>query len=274
MVSLLFGPSRFRSSGAQTPPKGLGPAQSVLERNVLSYRRMWIIIASGFFDPVFYLFGLGVGLGALIGDVEYGGQMVSYATFVAPGLVASSAMNGAVFDSTFNFYYKLKYAKTFDAMLATPLRLGDIVVGEVAWSMVRGGVYAVAFLLITVVFGYVQSWWAVLVLPVSLLIGVAFAALGSAITTFMRSWHDFDYVQLVLQPLFLASTTFYALDVYPDWSHPLVRLTPLYHAVTLCRSLMLGNVAWVDLGHVAYLVAMLVIGVLVVKRRLARLLLS
>jgi len=250
------------------------PAQSVVERNILSYRRMWIIIVSGFFDPIFYLFGLGVGLGALIGDVEYGGEMVSYATFVAPGLVASSAMNGAVFDSTFNFYYKLKYAKTFDAMLSTPLRLGDIVVGEIAWSMVRGSIYAVAFLLVTLVFGFVQSWWAVLIIPVSLLIGVSFAALGSAITTFMRSWHDFDYVQLVLQPLFLASTTFYALDVYPEWSHWLVRATPLYHAVTLCRSLMLGNVGVADLGHVANLFVMLLIGVFVVKRRLARLLLS
>lgn len=252
----------------------LRPSQSVVERNVLSYRRMWIIIVSGFFDPIFYLFGLGVGLGALIGDVEFDGRMVEYATFVAPGLVASSAMNGAIFDSTFNFYYKLKYAKTFDAMLATPLRLGDVVVGEVGWSMVRGSVYAVGFLLVTLVFGMVESWWAVLVVPVSLLIGIAFAAVGSAITTHMRSWHDFDYVQLVLQPLFLASTTFYALDVYPDWSHPLVRLTPLYHGVTLCRSLMLGAPGWVDLGHVAYLVAMVAVGVLVVRRRMARLLLS
>jgi lipooligosaccharide transport system permease protein len=252
----------------------LRPSASVVERNILSYRRVWIIIASGFFDPVFYLFGLGVGIGALVGDVEFDGRLVEYSTYVAPGLVASSAMNGAIFDATFNFYYKLKYAKTFDAMLATPLRLGDIVVGEIGWSMVRGSVYAVGFLLITVIFGMVESWWAVLVIPVSLLIGVAFAALGSAVTTFMRSWHDFDYVQLVLQPLFLASTTFYALDVYPSWSHPIVRLTPLYHGVTLCRSLMLGSPGWVDLGHVAYLVAMLAGGVLLVRRRLARLLLS
>ena len=108
----------------------LGPSRAVIERNILSYRRMWLIIASGFVEPVFYLFGLGVGVGALIGDVEFEGRLVEYATFVAPGLVASSVMNGAIFDSTFNFYYKLKYAKTFDAMLTTPLRLGDIVVGD------------------------------------------------------------------------------------------------------------------------------------------------
>lgn len=252
----------------------LRPSQAVIERNILSYRRMWVIIASGFFEPLFYLLGLGVGIGALVGDVEYNGRMVEYATFVAPGLVASSAMNGAIFDSTYNFYFKLKYAKTFDAMLATPLRLGDIVVGEIGWSMVRGSVYAVAFLLVTVALGMVESWWAILVIPVSLLIGVAFAAIGSAITTYMRNWHDFDYVQLVLQPLFLASTTFYALDVYPEWSHPLVRATPLYHGVTLCRSLMLGTPSWGDLGHVAYLIGVLLIGVVVVRNRLARLLLS
>ncbi len=250
------------------------PARSVVERNVLSYRRMWIIIAAGFFDPVFYLLGLGFGLGALIGDVEYAGRSVEYASFVAPGLVASSAMNGAVFDATFNFYYKLKYAKTFDSMLATPLRLGDIVVGEIGWSMVRAAVYAVAFLGITVAFGLVESWWALAVIPVSLLIGVSFAAVGTALTTFMRSWHDFDYIQLVLQPLFLASTTFYALDVYPAWAHPLVRLSPLYHGVTLCRSLMLGHIGIVDLGHVAYLVALLAIGVVLVRHRLERLLLG
>lgn len=250
------------------------PARSVVERNVLSYRRLWIVIASGFVDPVFYLFGLGLGLGALIGDVDYAGRSVDYASFVAPGLVASSAMNGAVFDATFNFYFKLKYAKTFDVMLATPLRLGDIVLGEIAWSMVRAGVYAVAFLLITVAFGLVHSWWALAIVPVSLLIGVAFAAVGTALTTFMRSWHDFDYIQLVLQPMFLASTTFYALDVYPDWSRSIVRATPLYHGVTLCRSLMLGNVTVDDLGHVIYLTGLLALGVVIVHRRLERLLLS
>lgn len=250
------------------------PARSVVERNILSYRRLWVVLVAGFFEPVFYLLGLGVGLGALIDGVEFAGRTVDYAVFVAPGLVASSAMNGAVYDVTYNFYYKLRYAKTFDAMLATPLRLSDVVIGEITWAMMRGGVYSAAFLGVAVALGLVESWWAVLALPASLLIGVAFAALGSAITTFMRSWHDFDYVQLVLQPLFLASTTFYALDVYPSWAHPLVQLTPLYHGVSLCRALMLGAVEWSHLGHVVYLVAMTAVGVLLVRKRLGRLLLS
>ena len=243
-------------------------ARSVVERNVLSYRRIWIVIVSGFVEPVFYLLGLGVGLGALVGGVEFDGRSVEYAEYVAPGLVAASAMNGAVFDATFNFYYKLKYAKTFDAMLVTPLSLRDIVVGEVAWSMVRGGLYAVAFLLIALALGLVQSWWAVLAIPTALVIGVAFAAIGTAATTYMRSWHDFDYIQLVVQPLFLASTTFYALDVYPTWSQPLVQATPLYHGVSLCRTFMLGSPGLGALGHVVYLLGIAVFGMWLVRRRL------
>ncbi len=250
------------------------PSRSVVERNILSYRRIWVIIVSGFFEPVFYLFGLGVGLGELVGAVEVNGVAVDYAVFVAPGLVASSAMNGAIFDSTFNFFYKLKHAKTFDAMLATPLRLGDIVVGEIGWSMVRGSLYAGAFLLVTVALGLVQSWWAILAFPASLLIGLGFSAVGIAITSYMRSWHDFEYVQLVLAALFLASTTFYALDVYPDWAHPLVQLTPLYHGVSLVRSLMLGSPSFSDLGHVGYLVGMTLLGAWAAKRRLSSLLQS
>ncbi len=253
---------------------GVLPARAVFERNYLSYRRLWIVIVAGFFEPIFYLLGLGVGLGTLVGDVEYNGRLVEYAVFVAPGLVASSAMNGAVFDSTFNFYYKLKYARTFDSMLASPLRLQDIVLGEISWAMFRGTLYAAAFLLVTVALGLVSSWWAILVLPASLLIGVGFSAIGTALTSYMRSWHDFDYVQLVLQPLFLASTTFYAIDVYPRWAHPIVQLTPLYHGVALCRSLMLGTPNVGDLGHVAYLVAMTLLGGWLAKRRLAVLLQS
>ncbi len=252
----------------------LVPARHVIERSILSYRQLWVILVAGFAEPVFYLFGLGIGLGQLIGDVEYAGRAVEYSTYVAPGLVASSAMNGAIYDATFNFYYKLKHAKTFDAMLATPLRISDVVLGEVGWAMIRGFVYATAFVLITVVLGLVQSWWALLAVPAALLIGMAFAAVGIAVSSYLRSWNDFDYLQLVLQPLFLASTTFYALDVYPEWSHPIVQATPLYHGVTLCRALMLGNVGLGVLWHVLYLLGFTLVGVLAARRRLVHLLMA
>ncbi len=249
-------------------------AGHVFERNVLSYRRLWIIFVAGFVEPVFYLFGLGVGLGALIGDVEIDGRSVEYAAFVAPGLIAASAMNGAVFDATFNFFYKLKYAKTFEAMLTTPLRLVDIVIGETTWAMFRSLVYAAAFLGVAASLGLIESWWAILTIPVALLIGSAFASAGAALTSYMRSWHDFDYIQLVLQPLFLASTTFYPLTVYPGWARPIVQATPLYHGVSLCRNLALGAPGLADLGHLAYLVVMTVIASALARRRLDSLLLN
>ncbi len=250
------------------------PARHVFERNVLSYRRLWLVFVAGFIEPVFYLLGLGVGLGQLVGQVEVDGMSVEYAAYVAPGLIASSAMNAAVFDSTFNFFYKLKYAKTFDAMLVTPLRLGDVVSGEVAWSMTRSGIYAAIFLGIATILGLVESWWALLTIPAALLIGIAFSAVGTALTSFMRSWHDFDYIQLGLQPLFLASTTFFPLSVYPGWAEPLVQATPLYHGVTLCRNLAFGAQGWGDLWHVGYFVAMAALGVAFTKGRLRTLLMD
>lgn len=249
-------------------------ALRVVERNGLSYRRLWLILAAGLFEPVFYLLGLGVGLGQLVGEVEVGGQTVRYAAFVAPGLLASSAMNGALFDATYNFFYKLKYGKVFDAMLVTPLSMGDVVVGEITWAMLRGGFYATVFLGVMLGLGLVSSWWAVLAVPAALVIGLTFAAVGSTVTSFVRAWQDFELVQLVVQPLFLLSTTFFPLSVYPAWAHPLVAATPLFHGVQLIRHLTLGTVGWGDLGHLGYLLVVGAAAALVTRRRLHRLLLS
>ena len=123
-----------------------GAGQRLVERNVYVYRRTWMIIVSGFFEPVFYLVSIRLGLGALVGDVQVGGQTVSYAEFVAPALLATSAMNGALYDSTMNVFYKLKYARVYDAVLATPMGVGDVAVGEIGWALLRGAIYATGFL--------------------------------------------------------------------------------------------------------------------------------
>jgi lipooligosaccharide transport system permease protein len=256
-------------------PAGAGMARMLVERNLRAFRRGWIAIVSGFFEPVLYLFALGVGIGALVGDVPFGaGDPVPYATFVAPALLASSAMNGAVFDATFNIFFKLKYAKLYDSVLATPLGPRDVAVGEISWALLRGVVYSVAFFVVALVAGVVSSWWAVLALPAASLIGFAFAAVGMAATTFMRSWLDFDYVQLAVLPMFLFSATFYPLSTYPDGLQWVVQATPLYHGVQLVRHLMLGQLELGLLWHVAYLLAMGLVGVVVASRRLERLLLS
>jgi lipooligosaccharide transport system permease protein len=248
---------------------------TLIERNLMVYRRLWIIIFSGFFEPVFYLFSIGVGIGALVGTVTTAGQAIDYTVFVAPALLAASAMNGAIYDATFNIYFKLKFAKVYDAVLATPLGPGDVALGEIAWAQLRGTIYSAAFLVVMLAMGLVESWWALLALPATVLIGFAFGAVGMATTTFMRSWQDFEYVQLAILPMFLFSTTFYPLDVYPAGLRVVVQLTPLYHGIELLRALTTGvGVGWGLLGHAAYFVAMAAIGVVVSARRLQRLLLK
>ena len=256
-------------------PAGAGMARTLVERNIRAFRHGWITLVSGFFEPVFYLFALGVGIGALVGDITLAdGSQVPYAVFVAPALLASSAMNGAVYDSTFNIFFKLKYAKLYDSVLATPLGPRDVAVGEISWALLRGLIYSVAFFVVALVAGVVTSWWALLALPAASLIGFAFAAVGMACTTFMRSWQDFDYVQLAVLPMFLFSATFYPLSTYPDSLQWVVRATPLFHGVQLVRDLMLGQLDGGLAWHVAYLVAMGLAGVVVASRRLEKLLLS
>ncbi|WP_240312533.1 ABC transporter permease [Janibacter anophelis] len=254
---------------------GLAMWRSVVERNVVSFRRQWSAFVTGFAEPVFYLFSLGIGVGSLVPlVVTDGGSEVSYAAFVAPAMLASSAMNGAIMDSTFNVFFKLKYARIYDAMLATPLGPRDIAVGEVAWSLIRGGIYALVFYLVALAVGVVESWWSLLAVPAAVFIGLAFSAVGMFATTFMRSWVDFDWIMLVIQPLFLLSATFFPLGTYPGWAQPIVMATPLYHGVALERGLMLGEVGWGLLWHVGYLVVLGVVGIWATSRRIETLLRS
>ncbi|WP_240645771.1 ABC transporter permease [Georgenia sp. SYP-B2076] len=255
-------------------PAGAGMARVLVERNVIAFRRAWLLLVSGFAEPVFYLFSLGIGVGALVRTVTTdSGAVVPYATFVAPALLASSAMNGAVM-STFNVFFKLKYAHLYDSVLATPLGPRDVAVGEVAWSLSRGTIYSAAFLLVAAAAGMVGSWWAVLALPAAVLIGFAFSAVGMFAMTYMRSWVDLDLVTLAIQPLFLFSATFFPLAAYPVSLQVLVQVTPLYHGVALERALMLGDVGPALLVHVAYLALLGLAGVVGAARRIERLLLS
>jgi len=247
-------------------------AARVVERNVLAYRRMWFVFLTGFAEPVLFLLSIGVGVGGLVGDLQVGGHTVSYDEFVAPGLLAMSAMSGALLDATFNFFVKYKYTKVYDAVLATPIGTGDLAVGEVVWSLLRGAIYSTFFLLTMLVFGLVSSWWAVLAAPVAVLIGFAFAGAGLAATTWMRSFLDFDYVNLAIVPLFLFSATFFPLSRYPAGLEAIIRVTPLYQGVVLERSLVLGDVHWTLFLNAAYLLVMGAVGVRVAGRRLGRLL--
>ena len=247
-------------------------ALRLLERNILVYRRSWIYIVSGFFEPLFYLLSIGFGLNKLVGGLRLGHTVVRYTAFVAPGLLASSAMNGAVIDATFNVFFKLRIAKTYEAILSTPMGVGDVALGELLWCMLRSGLYSAAFLIVMSSLGLALSPWVVLCFPAALLTGFAFASVGMAATTFMRSWQDFDMVSLAIMPMFLFSATFYPLSVYPGWLQAVVRYTPLYQGVAMVRDLDAGALSASLAAHAAYLAVLGVGGLATASRRFGKLL--
>ncbi len=251
-----------------------GRSHALVRRSATASRRTWLAFVSGFFEPVFYLVAMGQGLGSLVGTLPGpDGRPISYAAYIAPGLLAASAMNGAVFDSTYNVFFKLKYNRLYDAVLATPLGPVDIALGEIGWALIRGGLYALGFVSVMAGFGLLTSPWALLALPAALVVAFAFAAVGMAATTYMRSWQDFDLVTLAILPMFLFATTFYPLSVYPRWLQIVVEVMPLFHAVELMRGLTTGVIHAGLLGHLAYFLVMIVVGLVVAARRLDVLLL-
>jgi lipooligosaccharide transport system permease protein len=260
-----------------TIPAPLTPVQAtrlLVLRNYITYRSAWKLFITGFLEPVFYLFSIGIGVGQLIESFELNGQQIPYAAFVAPGMLAASAFNGALMDSTYNVFFKLKYDKLYDQMLATPLTTGDIARGEITWGLLRGSTYSAAFLVVMAAMGLVDSWWAVLALPAAILIAFAFSAVFMAWTTWMKSWQDFDKITLIQLPLFLFSATFFPVTAFDGALRWVVEATPLYRGVVLCRELTTGALSWASAVSVVYLVVMGLVGLWVVRRRLGTLLLT
>jgi lipooligosaccharide transport system permease protein len=260
--------ARLRRAGTDTG--GL----RLVERHARAYRRAWLVFISGVFEPLFYLLSVGLGLGVLVGKVPGpGGQLIPYREFVAPGLLAVSSMNGAMYDSTFNVFFRLKYDKLYDAVLATPMRPAQVALGEIGWALIRGTIYAIAFIGVMLALDLVHTPWAILDVPVAVLIGFGFAAIGMFGTTYMKSWQDFDYVILASMPLFLFSATFYPLSVYPRAVQVVIEWTPLYQGVVLLRDLTSGVVGPGLLWRAAYLAVLGVAGLYASGRRIGKLLL-
>ena len=257
-------PRRFTADGSAPVrrcwllPAGsyAGRSRALLLRSATASRRTWLAFVSGFFEPVFYLVAHGAGARVAGRHAARArtAAPISYAAFIAPGLLAASAMNGAVFDSTFNVFFKLKYARLYDAMLATPLGPVDIALGEIGWALIRGGLYALGFLTVMAGFGLLVSPWALLALPAALLVAFAFAAIGMAATSYMRSWQDFDLVTLAVLPMFLFSTTFYPLSVYPRWLQIVGRVpAALPRGGADARAHHRRRAGWAMFGHLALL---------------------
>ena len=264
--------TRARARGRPAWLAGLyaGNARAVIERGFRVIRNQnWGVVATGFFEPVFYLLAMGMGLGGLVGEVPGpDGRPIPYAMFLAPALLATSAMNGAVYDSVNNVFFKLRYSKLYEGMLATSLGPMDVALGEIFLALFRGLLYAVGFLGVLALLGLVTSWWALAMVPVALLIALGFASVGMAVTSYMKGFQQLDLVPLVMLPMFLFSATLYPLTVYPDAVQWLIRLLPLWHGVELMRQLSVGYLSAATLAHAGYFVVMSVAGIVLVTRRL------
>jgi len=250
---------------------------AVTGRNISALQSAyWLLVVSGFFEPVLYLFAIGYGLGGLINAIPIGGgRIVTYPEFVAPAMLASSAMAGALSESTFNFFGKMKFAKQYDAVLATPVRPMEIALGELWWAMARGALYSAAFLVIMVFKGLTDVPGAIGAFAATLLIGFAFGCLGMAVSTFMTSWQDFDLIATIQVALFLFSATFTPLALLkPEWLRWVVEVSPLYHAVVVVRDFTLGTVNREILWHVGFLAVMAAAALTIASRRMAALLLK
>jgi lipooligosaccharide transport system permease protein len=240
-------------------------------RNATIYRRTFKFnILPNFFEPVFYLLSMGVGLGAYVAGVAD-----SYLAWVAPGLLAASAMNGATFEVTYNIFVKIVFDRTYDAMLSTPLSVEDITVGEILWAVTRSGIYGVAFLTVMAIFGLIRSPLALLAIPASLLIGFLFAGIGLTYTALNKKIDLYSYYfTLFITPLFLFSEIFFPLERLPDVLKTLALFTPLYHAVRLCRFLVLGEGGEAALVSVIWIAvvssALFFLSIRLMRRRLIR----
>jgi len=233
----------------------------------------WLVMASGFLEPVLYLFSIGVGVGTLVGDLTLpDGRVIGYAAFVAPAMLASSAMSGALSETTFNFFGKMKFMKLYDGMLATPVRPIEIALGELAWAMIRGNIYAAAFLVLMVVMNLTTPGLALGAFAAAVLVGFAFGGIGMALSTFMRSWQDFDLMASAQFALFLFSGTFVPAQAYPPLLRWLVEVTPLYRSVHLIRAITTDSLGWQQTVDVLYLLALMVLGLTVAGRRMGKLL--
>lgn len=257
---------------AGKPGSGIysGRARVLIERSLYAAKSSnWLVIVSGFVEPVFYLMAFGFGIGQLIGNVDDGyGNLVAYAAFIAPALLATSAMNGAIYDSTWNVFFKMHFGKVYQVMLSSSMGPLDVALGEISWALLRGLTYSLGFMAIVTPLGLVTSWWGFLAIPAATLIAFGFASMGMAITSYMKNFQQMQWINFFLLPMFLFSGTFFPVSVYPEWIQAIVKALPLWQGVELVRSFTLGNIGPEVVGHILYFLVMIAAGLLFTTNRL------
>ncbi len=253
-----------------------GNVRAVFSRGVkATWGTNWAIMVSGFVEPVLYLVAMGIGLGSLIGTVTGpGGAEIGYANYIAPALLAVSAMNGAVYDSTWNVFFKLHFAKLYEGMLYTSLGPLDVALGEILLALLRGALYATGFTAVMGAMGLITSPWALLMIPAAVVVAFGFASFGMAITSYMKTFQQMDWINFIMLPMFLFSATFYPLSVYPEPIQWLIQALPLWHGVEMLRQLSAGIFTGAILVHLLYFLVMIVLGLILSTGRLRKLFLN
>lgn len=270
-------PARRRGPGRRGPAR-VGSIWAMAVRAfrfwLTNYRRTWRgSIYSSVANPILYLGAMGLGLGTLVdrhGTASLG--HVSYLAFLAPGLLAAGALQTAMGEATYPVLASVKWLRTYQAAAATPLRPADLLRGHLLFTSMRLTMNSAIFLVVMSAFGAVQSAWVVAAIPVCVLTGLAFAAPIEAFAITREKDSSFAVLyRFGLIPLFLFSGTFFPVAQLPGWIRPVAYVTPLWHGVALCRGLSLGTADPLGaLGHVAYLAALALAGVLVAQRNYRR----
>ena len=250
-----------------------GRPNVVLERGFYALKSStWMVVASGFVEPVFYLLAFGYGIGQFIsGTTDGNGNPITYAQFIAPALLATSAMNGAIYDSTWNVFFKMHFGKVYNGMLSTSMGTLDVALGEISWALLRGLAYAIGFMAVVASMGLIPSIWGLLAIPAAVLVAFGFASVGMGVTSYLKNHQQMQWIQFVMLPMFLFSGTFYPLTIYPVVVQWLIQAMPLWQAIELIRGLTLGLLNWAMLGHALYFVAMIIGGLFFTTRRLTAL---
>jgi lipooligosaccharide transport system permease protein len=248
----------------------------VWQRNLIVYQKTWTInFLTPLLEPLFYLLAFGYGMSALIGNVAFEGRELSYLVFITPSLLAIAMMYNAFFENTYASFVRMYYQKTFDAMLATPLSLDEVITGEIAWGATKSLIATVIMLGVVSTFGLVHYPHALLVLPLAFLAGIAFGAIGMFFTGVIPNIEAFNLpIFLFITPMFLFSGTFFPVTGLPGWAQDLALIFPLVHVVNATRHLCLGvmnaQVLWAVLYLSVFSAVFFPLALVVMQRRLIR----
>jgi lipooligosaccharide transport system permease protein len=228
----------------------------VWQRNVTVYAKIWEInFLPPLLEPCFYLLAFGVGLSALVGDLHYHGEKVSYVRYIAPALISVAIMYNAFFETTYSSFVRMYFQKTFDAMMATPLFLSEIISGEIVWGTTKALIAAAIMMVVVTLFGLISYPSGLLIIPAALIGGLAFASIGMFFTGIVKTIDMFNLpIFLFITPMFLFSGTFFPIDTLPGWAQMLALVFPLTHLVEIVRAACFGMVRWGLLWNCAYLI--------------------